>query len=180
MKKLFILSLFITFTVTLFAQRYVTSGKVHTFIQTSTKEGVAINGSSTDMQIEYPPNQEIMRLQLDPLTLTTDNIEFNEQLQNSLLGPFEFVIEVDASRFDYQSKYNEKMELDAEVSINNITSNIIVTLVVTNKKTINTNNYAIAGSGVVVVDDHELREVFPNIGDEIIFKFTQNLSAKLR
>lgn len=181
--KRFAFSLVVVILITpnfILGQRYTEATKVHTYIQTSTKNGVAINGSSNEMKIEYPQNGHEMQIYLDPLTISTDNLEFNEQMQESLLGPFEIKAEVDVSRFEYQSRYNEVLESQAQATINDITRNVIITLVVTNKKTINTNTYVITGTGVIDVEAHKLHDVFPNIADEIKFEFTQSLSATLR
>ncbi|MCB0479872.1 MAG: hypothetical protein KDC83_00500 [Flavobacteriales bacterium] len=161
-------------------QRYTQAGKVHTFIQTSTKDDVAIRGNSTDAKIDYSQGGTQMFISLDPHTIITDNIEFNQQLEKSNLGLIEMLAEVDVSRLQYQSRYNEVIEAQAVVTFNNQESNVLITLIVTNKKTNDNNTYSITGTGELNVDDHKLHDIFPNIGDKIAFEFTQFLSASLR
>jgi hypothetical protein len=121
-----------------------------------------------------------MVLRLDPHTIETDNLIFDAQLQKSLLGSFVFVAEVDGSRFEFQSKYNETIEIEAVTTINNVTKRIPITLIVTNKKTINNNTLIILGKGEISIEDFELEEFFPQLKGNIKFQFTQNLLLNYR
>jgi hypothetical protein len=161
-----------------FAQRYTQSGVVHTEIKAFTKNDVQINGNSKEMEVEYPPNEHKMVLRLDPHTILSDNIEFNKQLDQSLLGSFVFLAEIDGSKFDFQSKYNETFEVEAEATINNITLKIPIVMVVNNKKTNNSNTLIIVGKGEIGIEDFELQEIFPDLTGVIKFQFTQNLVIK--
>jgi len=157
-----------------FGQQYTQNGIVHTDIQMFTKNGTQINGNSKEMVIEYGSGDKMV-IRIDPHTITTDNIEFNKELYDCILGSFVFVAEVDASRFEYQSNYNETTELESEATINNVTRNVKLTLIMTNKKTTNRNVIVIVGKGTFNIADFNLEEKFPNLKGELIFQFTQNL-----
>ncbi|UTW63878.1 hypothetical protein KFE98_07000 [bacterium SCSIO 12741] len=180
MKNCLLLIALLLFSGLSFGQQYVQTGMVHTEIQAATQNGVPINGSSKDMKIEYPPSQDLMVLYLDPMTLQTDNIEFNEQLQNSFLGNIEIVLEVDVNQFEYHSHADENITVSGEATINNNTSEIIVVLTVSNKKTNNQNMYQISGSGAFNILDYGLEEIFPNLDPIVKFQFSQSLQANFR
>lgn len=180
MKLVFTILIATLYSFSSVGQRYTQAGQVHTFIQTSTKEGVSINGSSSETKIDYSQGGNQMVINLDLITLKTDNIEFNQQLENAFLGPLEVIAEVDASKFEYQSKYNEVIESNAVARLNNEESNILIRIIVTNKKTINTNTYNITGTGILKLSDHKLEDKFPMLSDEIKFEFTQSLKSTFR
>ncbi|MBD78892.1 MAG: hypothetical protein CL840_08230 [Crocinitomicaceae bacterium] len=158
-----------------YAQRYTQSGVIHTEIQLFTKNGIQINGSSKEMHVDYPAQDQKMVIRLDPHTIRTDNIDFNKQLDECLLGNFVFTSEVDASSLEFRSKYNETIEVEAEAEINNITQQVKLYLILSNKKTTNKNEIIIVGKGVINISDFELDNIFPDLEGELIFQFTQNL-----
>ncbi|MGB0402458.1 MAG: hypothetical protein ACPGEG_00085 [Salibacteraceae bacterium] len=157
---------------------YQQSGIIHTEVQMYTKDGVQINGTSKEMHIELPDAGTKMVILLDPQTIITDNIEFNEEMDNAILGNFKFLAEVDVSAFEYQSRYNEMVELASECEINNVTGNTVIQLVVNNKKTNSENIYIIVGKGEIDIEEYNLHQVFPNLKGELKFQFTQTIKVK--
>lgn len=160
-------------------QRYTQSGVVHTEIQMYNKNGVQINGVSKEAHIEYSGDSK-MQITVDPKTFVTDNIEFNRQLDNAFIGNFKFIAEFDASTFEYQSRYNETLEIEAETEINNEYGVVTILLIVNNQNTTNENRYVIVGKGEVGIDDYKLNELFPELTGVLKFQFTQNLTSKYR
>ena len=157
------------------AQQYSQSGVIHTDMQLYTKNGIQINGTSKEMHIEYPVQGQKMEVTLDPHTIKTDNIEFDQQLYDCLLEDFVFVAELDASSLEYHSNYNETIELQTRATINNVTQNVMLYLIISNKKTTNRNVMEISGKGRISISDFKLDEIFPNLEGELIVRFTQNL-----
>lgn len=173
-----VFGLFLSFSIA--AQHYTQSGVIHTDVQLYTKEGVQINGNSKEMHIEYPPNENKMVINLDPHTIVTDNIDLNKQIEKSLLANFVFIAEVDGDRFDFQSKYNDTFEVEADAEINNITKKIPIVIIVNNKKTNNQNTIIIVGKGEIKLVDFGLEEFFPQLDGVLKFQFTQNMRINYR
>lgn len=171
----FVTIIFLFVSYSSFGQQYTQSGTIHTDIQLFTKNGTQINGNSKEMEIEYPAQDRKMVITLDPHTITTDNIEFNKQLNDCSLEDFVFVAEVDASSLEFKSNYNESIEIETTTTINNITKRVKITLIMSNKKTTNRNVIVIVGKGNFNIADFNLEEEFPNLEGELLFQFTQNL-----
>ena len=157
------------------AQQYSQSGVIHTDMQLYTKNGIQINGTSKEMHIEYPVQDQKMEVTIDPHTIKTDNIEFDQQLYDCILEDFVFVAELDASSLEYHSNYNETIELQTRATINNVTQNVMLYLIISNKKTTNRNVMEISGKGRISISDFKLDEIFPNLEGELIVRFTQKL-----
>lgn len=178
MKYIALLILVLCYVVGLGQGMYQQSGIIHTEVQMYTKDGVQINGSSKEMNIDLAEAGSKMLITLDPQTILTDNIDFNTEMENAVLGNFKFLAEINPSDFEYQSRYNQRIEIPAECEINNVTGNTIIQLVVNNKKTNSENTYIIVGKGEIKVEDYNLNQVFPNIKGELKFQFTQTLKVK--
>ena len=178
--RIIIGAFFLSFSLSSVAQRHTQSGVIHTDIQVFTKDRIQINGTSKEMHIEYPPAEQKMIIRLDPHSIETDNIEFNEELEECLLGNFVFEAEVDGSRFEYQSRYNDTFEVESDATINNITRKVPILLIVNNKKTTDKNTLVIVGKGEMKLNDFELEEFFPQLEGVLKFQFTQNMVVNFR
>jgi hypothetical protein len=155
------------------AQRYVRSTAVDVYLEAETKDGVLLKGHSKEVQIEYPPGAGLMIVRLDPKTIKTDNLTFDQHMEAAFLGAIVFELPFQTSEIEYRSLQNETLITEAQASINNIEKPITIHLNITNNKSNLKNIYSISGLTLISVEAFELNRHFPELGGSIKLEFAQ-------
>lgn len=141
---------------------------------------VAINGSSRSAEVNIDPIANTTTISLDPTTIQSNNIEFDDAIKEADFEPFIFQLTIDPLMLDFQSRQNEPVDVACSATINGITEKIQLHLLVTSKKTNSMNYYVLTGNGTIPLKQFELEEKLAILKEDIQFLFTQNITASYR
>lgn len=177
-KLLLLITLFITNILA--AQTSIQSGVILVEFKTANNNGVAINAETRISAFDADPSENQLSILIDPNRLKSDNVEFDEAIQKSELDEFNFIVPINPVQFEFKSNQNEIIETQADVEINGIHQVIPIILSITNKKTNDVNTYTVTGQGEIIIEDFDLNDVLPLLGENIKFVFSQNVLAKYR
>tara|TARA_B100000497_G_C7565757_1_gene341100 strand:- start:108 stop:647 length:540 start_codon:yes stop_codon:yes gene_type:complete len=141
---------------------------------------VAINASSRDAEVNMDPIANTTRIAIDPITIKSDNVEFDKAIEMAEFEPFVFKMVIDPMMLDFQSRQNEQVDATCFATINGITQRIELKLLITSKKTSTLNTYVLTGTGRIPLELFELKDKLSILKDDISFLFTQNITAAYR
>ncbi|MFQ3325650.1 MAG: hypothetical protein ACJASM_001310 [Salibacteraceae bacterium] len=141
---------------------------------------VAVNASSRESEVQMDPIANTTIITFDPVTLMSDNVEFDKAIEVAEFDPFIFKMIMDPMMLDFQSRQNEYIEATCFATINGITKKIDLKLLVTSKKTSTLNIYMLTGTGAIPLEIFELGDKLSILKEEIKFLFTQNITAAYR
>ncbi len=141
---------------------------------------VAINASSREADVQMDPVANSTTITFDPVTIKSDNVEFDKAIDIAEFDAFIFKMIIDPLILDFQSRQNEYVEVTCFATINGISEKIDLKLLVTSKKTSNLNMYMLTGTGTIPIELFELGDKLSILKDDIKFLFTQNITTAYR
>lgn len=156
------------------------AGAIIIELKTVNYNDVAINASSREASVQMDPVENSTTITFDPNTITSNNIEFDKTIAISNFEPFIFKMVIDPIMLDFQSRQNELVDASCFATINGITEKIELKLLVTSKKTSTLNNYVLTGTGTIPLQLFELTDKLSILKEDILFLFTQNITAAYR
>ncbi len=178
---LFPLVLSITFfSVNANGQVGIQTGAVSLEIKTIDVNNIAINGVTKDAQVVIDANQNLSTLTFDPTTIKSDNLEFDEALQEAEYAPFIVEMVLDPFELNAISVSKTPATITCVAIINGIVEKLPIQLTSNMQVGSNSQSYLITGTGLISLNLFGLKEKLPMLKEDIQFRLTQNITVSAR